>query len=77
MWFQSTEDDAVRSVNAALEAGYRYIDTANFYANEKAIGRVLKDWMDTGKVKREDLFIVTKVILPCICYIHLNICAGN
>ena len=41
--------------------GYRHIDTAYLYRNEAAIGRVLKKWIDGGKVKREELFIVTKV----------------
>lgn len=32
------------------------------YRNEKAIGEVLKEWIDSGKIKREELFITTKVI---------------
>jgi alcohol dehydrogenase (NADP+) len=31
--------------------------------NEFVIGKVLKKWFDSGKIKREDLFIVTKVSL--------------
>jgi len=49
------------ALEAALEAGYRHIDTAEAYGNEDAIGRVLKKWLDAGKVKREELFIVTKL----------------
>lgn len=49
------------TLDAALEAGYRHIDTAYVYMNEKAIGKTLKKWVDLGKVKREELFIVTKV----------------
>ena len=49
------------AVNAALEAGYRHIDTAYNYQNEDAIGEVLEEWISSGKVKREELFIVTKV----------------
>lgn len=48
-------------MEAALEAGYRHIDTAYAYENEHVIGAVLKKWIDSGKVKREDLFIVTKL----------------
>ena len=40
------------AVEAALEAGYRLIDTAYLYQNEKEIGTVLKRWFDTGKLKR-------------------------
>merc|ERR1712037_654369 len=48
-------------VEATIEAGVRLIDTATVYFNEAAIGKVLKKWMDAGKVKRQDLFIVTKL----------------
>jgi aldehyde reductase len=44
-----------------LEAGYRHIDTAYVYLNEDAIGEVLQEWIQSGKIKREELFIVTKV----------------
>jgi diketogulonate reductase-like aldo/keto reductase len=48
-------------VNEALEAGYRMIDTAYVYKNEAAIGKVLKEWLESGKIKREDIFITSKV----------------
>lgn len=48
----------------ALEAGYRHIDAAPVYQNEKAIGRVLRKWIDGGKVDRDDLYIVTKLPPP-------------
>lgn len=50
-----------RAIDAALTAGYRHIDTAFVYMNEAAIGRSLKKWFDSGKIQREELFIVTKV----------------
>ncbi|XP_017781361.1 PREDICTED: 1,5-anhydro-D-fructose reductase isoform X1 [Nicrophorus vespilloides] len=59
--WMATEDELEKALEAALEAGYRHIDTAFVYENEHVIGRVLKRWMDEGKVKREDLFIVSKV----------------
>ena len=49
------------AVSAALEAGYRHIDTAYNYLNEDAIGESLDQWISSGRVKRSDLFIVTKV----------------
>jgi len=49
------------ALDEALTVGYRHIDTAFVYQNEHVVGRVLKKWIDAGKVKREDLFIVTKV----------------
>ena len=44
-----------------MEAGYRHFDTAFMYKNEEAIGEVFREWMLNGKIKREDLFITTKV----------------
>ncbi|RLV93938.1 D-arabinose dehydrogenase NAD [Spathaspora sp. JA1] len=48
-------------VITAVKAGYRHIDTAWYYGVEKYIGRALKQLFDEGIVKREDLFITTKV----------------
>ncbi|XP_062124818.1 aldo-keto reductase family 1 member B1-like [Drosophila sulfurigaster albostrigata] len=59
--WNASDQEVEASIDAALEVGYRHIDTAPVYRNEKAIGRVLKRWLDAGKVKREELFIVTKL----------------
>lgn len=48
---------AYNSVLNALKMGYRLIDTANAYVNEKAVGRAIKD----SNIKREDIFISTKL----------------
>ena len=45
----------------ALFLGYRLIDTAYSYSNEADIGQVLKDRMKSGKMKRKDVFITTKI----------------
>lgn len=47
--------------HAILECGYRHIDTAKVYFNEEKIGKTIKECLDTGKVKREELFITTKL----------------
>lgn len=60
--FQASEEELQDALNIALEAGYRHIDTAPVYENEKVIGHVLKEWFDSGRIKRSDIFIVTKVI---------------
>ncbi|XP_023310739.1 aldo-keto reductase family 1 member C13-like [Anoplophora glabripennis] len=57
------EADVERVLNAALELGYRHIDTAYAYKNEVFIGSVLKKWFSSGKLKREDIFITTKLPL--------------
>lgn len=58
--FLLSPDEAEASVLVALEYGYRLIDTANAYMNEKAVGRAMKH----SGVAREDIFLETK-IWPC------------
>lgn len=58
------EGELEKTLNSALELGYRHIDTAYGYNNEIFIGRVLKKWFSSGKLKRQDMFITTKLSLP-------------
>lgn len=53
--------DISKAVGGAIEAGYRLFDCASVYGNENLIGQVFKDAFDKGTVKREDLFIMSKV----------------
>ena len=55
--WQIKGDDAVRSTAAALEAGYRHLDTATVYGNEGEVGRALAE----SGVARDDVFVTTKV----------------
>ncbi|GGB44757.1 oxidoreductase [Lentibacillus populi] len=50
-------EEAASAVENALEAGYRLIDTAKVYGNERGVGQALAN----STVSREDLFITTKV----------------
>ena len=50
-------EECERSVVAALESGYRLIDTAAAYGNEEAVGRGIK----ASGVARDDIFLVTKL----------------
>ena len=59
--FQSAKGEVGQAIDWALEAGIRLIDTAAIYMNEPEIGEVLEKWLSSGKVKREELFIVTKL----------------
>lgn len=59
--WQSKDSELEKAVDLALEAGYRHIDTAYVYENEKVIGNVIHQWISSGKLKREDLFLVTKL----------------
>ncbi|SCU80759.1 LADA_0B09362g1_1 [Lachancea dasiensis] len=50
-----------QAVKAAIKAGYRLIDTAWAYRCEQHIGEALKELFEEGVIKREDIFITTKV----------------
>ncbi|CAH1101257.1 unnamed protein product [Psylliodes chrysocephalus] len=60
-WMSTNEEELVSALDAALEAGYRHIDTAAVYFNEALIGKVLNKWLSSGKIKREELFVTTKL----------------
>lgn len=55
--YQECED----VVYHAIQSGYRLIDTAAAYMNEKAVGNAIQRAIQAGIVKREDLFITTKL----------------
>ena len=55
--FMLTPDQAEESVYNALKSGYRLIDTANAYVNEKGVGREIKK----SGVSREEIFLETKL----------------
>ncbi|KAK4885011.1 hypothetical protein RN001_001282 [Aquatica leii] len=62
--WRAEPDEIKNAVLAALDCGYRHIDTAFSYNNEEAIGNALKEWFTSGKGKRTDVFVTTK--LPCV-----------
>ena len=55
--FLLTPDEAEASCVSALQNGYRLIDTANAYVNEKAVGRAMKK----SGLQREEIFLETKL----------------
>ncbi len=57
----ATAEEVQNAVRMAIRMGYRHFDGAACYGNEKEIGEVYKEAFDEGVVKREDLFIVSKV----------------
>lgn len=54
-------ETVAETVKKAIHAGYRHIDCASVYGNEKEIGYVLAEIFRSGFLKREDLWITSKV----------------
>jgi len=57
----SKKNEVYEAVIEAIKIGYRHFDCAYIYQNEKEIGKALSHSMQTGIVKREDLFITSKL----------------
>src|SRR5271154_7331435 len=49
------------ATKAALEAGFRLLDTAERYRTEKEVGEAMQEVFKGGKIKREDVFVTTKL----------------
>jgi len=58
---QSKGGEVKEAVKTAIACGYRLLDTAYAYGNEKEIGETLAEILSEGSVCREDLFIISKV----------------
>lgn len=54
-------NDLKKAVKDAIYAGYRHIDTAKNYGNEKIIGEALAEIFEEGEIFREDIFITSKL----------------
>ncbi len=59
--YQSSTSQCIQSCTNALKAGYRHIDTAQFYANEAEVGQAVRNASSMG-IKRQDVFITTKIL---------------
>ena len=49
------------ATKAALEAGFRALDTSERYRTEKEVGEAMKEVFQAGETKREDVFVATKL----------------
>jgi diketogulonate reductase-like aldo/keto reductase len=56
--YKSAPDKCFNSCSKALEAGYRHIDTAQYYENEEDVGRAIRE----SNVARKDVHITTKIL---------------
>ena len=50
-----------QATKAALEAGFRHLDCAERYRNEEAVGDAIQEAFKAGTLRREDLFVTTKL----------------
>ncbi len=55
------DETCVNSVKSALASGVRLIDTASAYGNEEEVGQAIREAIDEGIIKREDVFVITKI----------------
>src|SRR5271154_999692 len=49
------------ATKAALEAGFRALDTAERYGTEKEVGEAIEEVLKAGQIKREEVFVITKL----------------
>ncbi|KAK9464306.1 NADP-dependent oxidoreductase domain-containing protein [Lipomyces arxii] len=54
-------EEVINAVYHALKTGYRHIDSATLYENEREVGVAIKKWIHDTGAKREDVFFTTKV----------------
>lgn len=59
--WKATGNDVKNAVKEALNAGFRHIDTAAIYGNETEIGEALTEVFNEGIIKREDVFVTSKL----------------
>ncbi|PBB05364.1 MULTISPECIES: aldo/keto reductase [Salimicrobium] len=55
--YKVEQEDAKETVSTALDLGYRHIDTASFYGNEREVGSAIAE----SDIPREEIFVTTKV----------------
>jgi 2,5-diketo-D-gluconate reductase A len=56
-----SDSEAPAAVHEAIRAGYRHIDTAEFYQNEAGVGEGIRRALESGGIARSELFVTTKL----------------
>lgn len=55
------DEKCVNAILSAIRLGYRKFDTASYYGNEEEVGQAIRQAISEGLVKREDVFVTTKL----------------
>lgn len=58
--YRSPPATCIQSCQHALQAGYRHIDTAQFYGNETEVGNAIR----SAEIPREEIFVTSKILSP-------------
>ena len=59
--YMMSPEEASEMTYEAIKVGYRHIDTAEVYRNEKGVAEGIKKAISEGLIERSDLFVTTKV----------------
>ncbi|WVQ84791.1 hypothetical protein IAT38_006948 [Cryptococcus sp. DSM 104549] len=59
--YEMSDDETYNCVKWALEAGYRHIDTAEWYENEEPCGRAMADFIKSTSTPRTDIYLTSKL----------------
>jgi len=73
-WQSPPDGSLYKAVKGAIENGYRHIDCAYAYQNEEEVGKAINDAIKEGKVKREELFITSKLWLTYFRRDRVQVC---
>jgi len=72
--YATTNEEMTNVIECALSVGYRHIDCAWIYKNEKMIGKCLSNQLKKGEIKRSDLFLQVNF---GVHFINLNVYVNN
>ena len=60
--YKAKGEECYDAVYAALDAGYRHIDSARMYGNEAEVGDAIRHWINQNNAQRTDIFFTTKLV---------------
>ncbi|ORX37579.1 putative aldo-keto reductase [Kockovaella imperatae] len=60
--YEMNDQETYDAVKWALEAGYKHVDTAEWYENEGAVGRALKEYLGSTNTPRSEIYITSKLM---------------